>query len=61
MENLGQSGSDSKLGIVDQIRMAELDRFVTSFQPFSAKFVGSYWAVGFDQEATTPMFAAFGS
>jgi hypothetical protein len=48
VENFGQSGSDSKLGIVNQIRVANLDEVVTPFQRYSVQFIGSDWQVGFD-------------
>jgi len=32
VEHLGQSGSDSKLGIVNQIRMAGIAKVVTLYQ-----------------------------
>jgi hypothetical protein len=48
VENLGQSGSDSKVGIVNQIRVTNLDTVVTIFQRYSAQFIGSDWQVGFD-------------
>lgn len=48
VENLGQSDSDSKLGIVNQIRMTELGRVVLLFQTHSVQIIESDWLVGFD-------------
>jgi hypothetical protein len=59
VDNLGQLSSDSKLGIVNQIRIASLDGFVALFQRYSAQFIGSDWQVGFDSDAATSTFLHF--
>lgn len=48
VENLGQCGSNLKLGTVNQIRMTELGRVVRLFQTHSVQFIGSDWQIGFD-------------
>jgi hypothetical protein len=48
VENLGQSGSGWKLGIVNQIRMAELAEVATLSQRLTEQLVKSDWQVGFD-------------
>jgi len=48
VENLGQSGSGWKLGIVNQIRMAELAKIGTLSQRHTEQLVKSDWQVGSD-------------
>lgn len=48
VENVGQSGSDSNLGIVNQIRMAEVARVMTLCQWHTEQLVESDWQVRFD-------------
>jgi len=48
VENLGQSGSDSKLGIVNQIQITELGNVFVLFQLLTDQFIESDWKVGFD-------------
>ena len=59
VENLGQSGSDSKLGIVQQIRIANLGRVVRLFQRHSFQFIGSDWQIDFDCEAAMLIICLF--
>lgn len=51
MGNLGQSASDSELGTVDQVRMAQIDGIVIPFQRYSLPPIGSGRQGGSDWEA----------